>query len=310
MPVARNRVARARMRSCTRWGDERLRPPPLHSADCASLNVNLRNLAASAHRRCVCAECDSDAAARDRLLCYMVEPMDATLAWMIANGSYAVFFAVLIVAGLGVPIPEDIVLIAAGVLSHHGVVSLPISVLVCFVGVMGGDMTLFFMARRIGPAILKRRPLNLFLTEERRERVERMFEQRGGVMVFTARHLAGLRAPVFAVAATHGMSAWRFFWWDFLGLCVSAPLVIGLGYVFAESIDLVFHKIQRVERAVAVILLLLLVVVAAVSVMVKRMRATQRRMLGEAEPDQRSGALGNGNDSAAPRSNSSSSPMG
>ena len=40
---------------------------------------------------------------------------------------------------------------------------------------------------------------------ERREKVEEKFARYGNVIVFMGRHMAGLRAPIFAMAGMHDM---------------------------------------------------------------------------------------------------------
>ena len=44
---------------------------------------------------------------------------DDPVSWTIEHG-YPVLFGMLLFSGLGVPIPEDVPLIAAGVLARHG----------------------------------------------------------------------------------------------------------------------------------------------------------------------------------------------
>ena len=51
------------------------------------------------------------------------------------------------------------------------------------------------------------------------------------------RHMAGLRAPMFAMAGMHNMPISKFWLWDGLGLCVSAPVVIGIGWWLADKLD-------------------------------------------------------------------------
>jgi len=179
------------------------------------------------------------------------------MGWLIEHGSYALLFAALVIAGFGVPIPEDVVLLAGGVLAHRGITSIPATAAVCFVGVLVGDAILFTMARRLGPAALERPAVARFLTRERRARIEALMGRHGGAVVFVGRHLAGARTPVFAMVAIHGMERWRFVLWDALALCVSAPLVLGLGYAFSDRIDLVHRQMARADHY------LLLVCVAA-----------------------------------------------
>jgi membrane protein DedA with SNARE-associated domain len=166
----------------------------------------------------------------------------------LAHGSYALLLAALLAAGLGVPLPEDVVLLAGGVLAHRGVTSLPGTLAVCAAGVLGGDVLLFLWARRLGESAYTLPAVARLLPPARRARVERLFTRHGGRIVFVARHLAGLRAPVFAVAGIHGLPLGRFLFWDALGLCVSAPAVVGLGYLFSDRIDRIRGDLSRAEH--------------------------------------------------------------
>jgi membrane protein DedA with SNARE-associated domain len=166
------------------------------------------------------------------------------------HGSLLVIVALLIVAGLGLPIPEDIMLFAAGVLVHRGEISYWSALLGCAIGVFIGDTTIFLIARRLGPAALARRPLRWVITPERREQVEDKFARYGNVIVFMGRHMAGLRAPIFAMAGMHRMPITKFWLWDGLGLCVSAPVVIGIGWGFADNLDRALDILKRFHWAI------------------------------------------------------------
>jgi membrane protein DedA with SNARE-associated domain len=176
--------------------------------------------------------------------------MPDVLSFLLSHGSIALVVLALIVAGLGLPVPEDIMLLAAGVLVHRGEVSYPGALIACAFGVFVGDTMIFLIARRLGPSALERRPLNLLVTPARRERIEHMFEKYGNVIVFMARHMAGLRAPTFAMAGMHNMSLIKFWLWDGLGLCVSAPVVIGIGYWLADNLDRARELLHNFEYVV------------------------------------------------------------
>ena len=49
------------------------------------------------------------------------------------------FFALLL-AGLGIPIPEDLILITAGVLAYQGVIHLGWAIPILYIGVLSGDL--------------------------------------------------------------------------------------------------------------------------------------------------------------------------
>lgn len=153
------------------------------------------------------------------------------------NGSIVLVFAWLVIGGLGVPLPEDAAILAAGVLVEKGAVSPLVAVLVVALGVLGGDAVLFFAARRLGPAAYDRKLFQRLLPPERRAKVESAYDRYGGRLVFIARHVAGLRAAVFAMAGIHGMRPRRFLLWDAAAAAISIPFVIGLGYYGARHID-------------------------------------------------------------------------
>lgn len=155
----------------------------------------------------------------------------------ILHGSIALVFAWLLIGGLGAPLPEDAALLAAGMLIHRGITHPILAVVLVFVGVLGGDAILFFAARRLGPAAYQRKVFQRVLPVERRAKIERAYQRYGGRLVFLARHVAGLRAAVFAMAGIHGMRPRRFLFWDTLAACISIPFVIGLGYFGSKHID-------------------------------------------------------------------------
>lgn len=163
--------------------------------------------------------------------------MPDVLAFLLSHGSIGIVVLALIVAGLGAPVPEDIMLLAAGVLVQRGEVTYLGALGACAAGVIIGDTTIFLIARRLGPTALLRRPLKWLITPSRHARIEAMFARHGNVIVFMGRHMAGLRAPIFAMAGIHGMRLRQFWLWDGLGLCVSAPVVIGIGYLLADKLD-------------------------------------------------------------------------
>ena len=62
-------------------------------------------------------------------------------------GSLPVLVAALLVAGFGVPIPEDVVVIAGGVLAHRGSLPWPVVLAALYAGAIGADCILYGVAR-------------------------------------------------------------------------------------------------------------------------------------------------------------------
>jgi membrane protein DedA with SNARE-associated domain len=201
---------------------------------------------------------------------------------LIAQGSLGLIFVVLLAAGLGIPIPEDIPLVAAGVLAYQGAAPFWVALLVCAIGVLLGDTMIFMIARRLGPRAMQRKFFQRLLPPKRRERIEKLFGRWGGGVIFGARHVAGLRAPVFAFAGMHGMSYKKFIFYDFLGLCVSAPWMLGVGYWFAGNTDKIEEYVGGFRNLVIIIACVVGVIIGG-KVLWTRWRNKRNAAKGEAD---------------------------
>jgi membrane protein DedA with SNARE-associated domain len=173
---------------------------------------------------------------------------------VLLHGSIVLVLAYLLIGGLGVPVPEDAALLAAGVLINHGEVNAVLAFALVLVGVLGGDAMLFFLARRLGPAAYERTLFQKILPPARRAKIEDAYRRYGGRVVFLARHVAGLRAAAFAMAGISGMRPLRFLAWDAAAALISVPLVMGLGYLGASHVERMRAGIARAEHHVLLVL--------------------------------------------------------
>ncbi|CAN5735338.1 hypothetical protein BH11MYX2_BH11MYX2_30370 [soil metagenome] len=157
-------------------------------------------------------------------------------------------FIWLLVGSLGLPLPEDIALLAAGVLISRGDANVVLAFVVVFVGVLSGDIILFGAAKRLGPRAYDKKFFQKLLPPARRQRFETLYAKHGGKVVFVARHVAGLRAATFVMAGIHQMEPKRFLFWDGLGAAISVPIIVTLGYLGSEHIELVREGIAHVQH--------------------------------------------------------------
>src|SRR5688572_2505826 len=81
--------------------------------------------------------------------------------------SYSLVFLILLACGFGIPIPEDITLIAAGVLSYYEAANVWAMIAVILAGVMVGDTTMFLLGKRYGLVLAQRKLVARILPEER-----------------------------------------------------------------------------------------------------------------------------------------------
>ena len=65
--------------------------------------------------------------------------------------SYAVMFMMLLACGFGLPVPEDIILVTAGILAASGIVDPYMATVLCLFGVLAGDGAVFFYGKKVWP---------------------------------------------------------------------------------------------------------------------------------------------------------------
>jgi membrane protein DedA with SNARE-associated domain len=172
---------------------------------------------------------------------------------LILVGSLPLLVLGLLIAGLGVPVPEDPLLLAAGVLCHRTAYPSWLVLPVVYASAIGADCGLYALARRFGEPLLLRRPFRWFVTKQRREHVRALFTRHGAQAVFIGRHLSGLRTLVFMLSGIEKMPFAKFLLWDGLAGLVTIPAVFGLGYLFSSHVAAVEQGLARVEHWAAAV---------------------------------------------------------
>jgi membrane protein DedA with SNARE-associated domain len=174
---------------------------------------------------------------------------------------YVAVFLVLIACGLGIPVPEDITLIAGGVIcaltnttSHH--LNPFVMSLVALVGVLIGDGTMFFMGRRLGPKVTRVPVLSRIITNKVYSEIQAKVLKYGDKILFVARFLPGLRAPIFVMAGvSHRISYLKFLVLDGMAALISVPTLVYLGYFFANDLDDIVNYVKHSEAAIVGVVL-------------------------------------------------------
>lgn len=174
---------------------------------------------------------------------------------------YVAVFTVLLVCGFGVPIPEDITLVAGGIISGLGYADVDIMFLVGMAGVLAGDGIMFAAGRFYGHKVQRFRPIARILTPERFEAVQEKFEKYGTWVLFVARFLPGLRSPIFITAGmTRRVPYWRFLLMDGFAAFISVPVWVYLGHYGATQREWLMHMVHRGQMGILSVVGVLLTV--------------------------------------------------
>ncbi len=170
--------------------------------------------------------------------------------------TYAGLFAVLLLCGLGLPLPEDVALLAGGFLVHRGVTHYPMTLMVSLVGVVAGDNSLFFLGRRFGTGLVRYFGIARPASKIQLDRIRDFMNRYGRRAIFYARFLAGFRALIYLSAGSFGVTPVRFLIYDLLGAVISVPIVVSIGYLFGGQIEVAIHYLGGFERLIWLVVLL------------------------------------------------------
>jgi membrane protein DedA with SNARE-associated domain len=213
---------------------------------------------------------------------YNVRPKSSTaahrhegrvLASLLHPGSYLGIFVLMVLTGFGLPVPEEVFIIGAGILSARGDLRPEIAFATCLLGALVGDAVMYGLGRRFGHNLVRVHPkFAKFVGAEREEHFERAVERHGFKVLLLARFMVGVRAPVYLAAGVVRTPFWRFFLWDLVAATLVVSTFFSLAFYFG-------NEIAQWLREAEVLLTMVVLAVAVVAAFIALRR--QRRRLAE-----------------------------
>lgn len=167
--------------------------------------------------------------------------------------SYVGIAVALFLTGLGLPIPEDIILLAAGYVTAKGFADLPLMIPLTCIMILVGDLVTYGLGYKFGESIVSIRPFSYVFTEARMVKTREFYGRYGKSIIFVSRFFAGFRAWIYLFAGISKMSVWRFIFMDFLATLISVPLLVWLGFYFSQEIDEAALLITRIKEWLVII---------------------------------------------------------
>jgi membrane protein DedA with SNARE-associated domain len=162
--------------------------------------------------------------------------------------TYLGIFTVLFLGGLGVPIPEELPVLAAGALAHEGYMRWWVALPVCLFGVLAGDSVLYWVGHHWGERILDWPIVRRILTKRREHALLEAYRRHAAKTVFTARHVMGVRAAAFLTAGIARVPFWKFLLIDGAAAMIGVPIGFALAYFFTDQLEAILTDVRRVER--------------------------------------------------------------
>jgi len=174
---------------------------------------------------------------------------------------YIAVFGMLLLCGLGVPVPEDISIIAGGIISGLGYTNVHIMCIVSFFGVLAGDIIVYSLGRYFGEQIFSRKIGKKLLSNSWYDNILKSFQKNGKMVLFAARFMPGLRAPIFLTAGITKFTGYgTFILIDGFAALISVPVWTYLGFYGASNMDVLLKWMKNTKIGIVIVLAVVIVV--------------------------------------------------
>jgi membrane protein DedA with SNARE-associated domain len=177
-------------------------------------------------------------------------------------------------AGIGLIAPGELAVVIGGVTAGQGHTDLVALIAIVWVCALTGDLTSYFLGRRLGRNFLLRHGHLVKLTPDRLAQVETFLRRHGGKTIILGRFIGLVRSVAPFVAGSSRMPAGRFIPATFVASGLWSVAFCVLGYVFWRSFDHAAELAREGTLGFAVVV----VAVIAVVVVWRRRRERPRQM--------------------------------
>lgn len=180
--------------------------------------------------------------------------------WLAIHADYAPFFVfgLLLLTGCSLPISEDALVIASGVIASTVIPEQTVPLFIAvFLGSYLSDWIAYWIGRLLGTKLTRLPMFHATLSIERRKLIERFFHRYGVLTLFIGRMIPfGIRNSVFMAAGAGGMRFGRFLLGDGLGCLLFSSAVFFLAFRAGENYGSLNRLLSSTGYVAAAVLLL------------------------------------------------------
>lgn len=189
--------------------------------------------------------------------------MEPLTDWIVQYG-YVGLTALLMLGIVGLPVPDETLLVFSGFLVHEGKLRVLPTFLAALAGAVSGITTSYLLGRVLGRPVVERYGRFIHLTEARLARVEAWFERYGEWVLPAGYFIPGVRHFSALAVGIAGLPYRRFALFAYTGACFWVALFLTLGFLVGDHWQAVMgmvHRYTGVAIAVAAVLIVGVIVV-------------------------------------------------
>ena len=182
--------------------------------------------------------------------------LQSLMAPYVEHWGYLLVGVIVVLGNVGVPVPEETILLVGGYFAAKGMLSLQWLIPTAIVSATGGDSLGYWLGSRGGRRLLIQYGAALGITRQRLFVAEQYFGRYGPWTVFLGRFIGGLRFMAGPMAGALGMPFPRFFRYNLAGAVVYCPVIVCIAYFSAPFFDQVVHLVAMANWLLALIVLM------------------------------------------------------
>lgn len=181
--------------------------------------------------------------------------METIIASICENAHLApwIIFGLLLLAGLNIPISEDILLLTGGMLAATCIPEETYRLYFwIYMGCWLSAWEAYWIGRLLGPKLYSIRLFKHIVTPARIDKLHHYYEKFGIFTFIVGRFIpGGVRNALFMTSGLGKMPFLTFIARDGLACLISSAIIFSIGYEFGENYQLIVHYVKRYELFVA-----------------------------------------------------------
>jgi membrane protein DedA with SNARE-associated domain len=164
---------------------------------------------------------------------------------LVGQLGYFGIILLLVLGGLGLPVPEEAPVILAAILSRKETMWWPAALASCLFGVLLGDFVVYGLGYIYGEKVLGFRLTRKFLTKPREAQIKGYFHRHGIKILILGRFAVGFRTAAYLTAGILRLPPLRLLAADLFAASLTTFLIFGLGFWFARWIESGLREAQH-----------------------------------------------------------------
>lgn len=183
-----------------------------------------------------------------------------------ANDAHWIIFGLLMLAGLNVPISEDVLLLMGGVIANTCIPEHAVNLFIwVYLGCWFSAWEAYWIGRMLGPKLYDIKWFSRILNPSRIERLHYYYEKFGIFTFIVGRFIpGGVRNALFMSSGLGKMPFNKFIGRDGFACLISSVTIFTLGYKFAENYKSIIFYFKTYNLMILGFLILILFLISSI----------------------------------------------